>query len=113
QALLTRPNRFLIEDAAIAYAPSLTVLREMTRRRRSQGGDGGSATLLALGNPMLGKETINRATPVPRGDKLVPLPEAEQEVKALRRLYGVSRSKVYIGAEAREEVVKREAGHAR
>ena len=113
QALLTRPDRFLIQDAAIAYAPSLTVLREMTRRRRNQSGDGGSATLLALGNPMLGKEIINRATPVPRGDKLDPLPEAEQEVKALRRLYGTSKSRVYIGAQAREELVKREAGHAR
>jgi len=36
QALLTRANRFLIEDAAIAYAPSLTVLREMTRRRKGE-----------------------------------------------------------------------------
>src|SRR5262249_367824 len=36
----------------------------------------------------------------------------EQEVKALGRLYGASRSKVYIGAEAREDVVKNEACQA-
>ncbi|MFY9553960.1 MAG: CHAT domain-containing tetratricopeptide repeat protein [Blastocatellia bacterium] len=113
QALLTSANRFLIEDAAIAFAPSLTVLREMTRRRKNRGADAASATLLALGNPLLGKETINRAALTLRDEKLDPLPEAEQEVKALRRLYGMSRSKVYIGAEAREDRVKSEAGQAR
>src|SRR5262249_39161335 len=40
QALLTGENRFLIEDAAISYAPSLTVLREMTRRPKDQEGAG-------------------------------------------------------------------------
>ncbi|HXG66014.1 MAG TPA: CHAT domain-containing tetratricopeptide repeat protein [Blastocatellia bacterium] len=112
QALLTGANRFLIEDVAIAYAPSLTALREMTRRRKNQSADAASTTLLALGNPLLGKETINRAALTLRDGKLDPLPEAEQEVKALRRLYGMSRSKVYIGAQAREDRVKREAGQA-
>jgi CHAT domain-containing protein/Tfp pilus assembly protein PilF/ketosteroid isomerase-like protein len=113
QALLTGANRFLIEDAAISYAPSLTVLREMTRRRKKLGADVAPATLLALGNPLIGKATMNRAALVLRDGKLDPLPEAEQEVKALRQLYGVSRSKVYIGAEAREDRLKSEAGQAR
>ena len=112
QALLTSGNRFLIEDAAIAYAPSLTVLREMTRRK-SEGAVAPPATLLALGNPRFGKETINRASPPLRDVQIAPLPEAEQEVKALRRLYGLSHSKVYIGADAREDWVKREAGKVR
>ena len=103
----------MIEDAAITYAPSLTVMREMTRRRKDQGQDAASATLLALGNPLLGKETANRAARTLRDEKLDPLPEAEQEVKALSRLYGMSRSKVYVGAEAREDRVKSEAGRAR
>ncbi|MCI0391144.1 MAG: CHAT domain-containing protein [Acidobacteria bacterium] len=47
-----------------------------------------------------------------RDEKIDPLPESEQEVKALRRLYGKSRSKVYIGAEAREDRVKIEASQA-
>jgi CHAT domain-containing protein len=112
QALVVGANRFLIEEAAIAYAPSLTVLREMTRRRKHAGGDAAPATLLALGNPLLEKETINRAALTLRDGKLGPLPEAEQEVKQLRRLYGISRSKIYIGAEAREDRVKQEAGQA-
>jgi CHAT domain-containing protein len=111
QALLATANRFLIEDCTIAYVPSLTVLHEMTKRRKNN--DAASATLLALGNPLLGKETIDRATLAVRDDKLDPLPEAEQEVRALGQLYGSPRSKVYIGPEAREDRVKSEAGQAR
>jgi len=113
QALLTSANRFLIEDAVIAYAPSLTVLREMTGRRRNPKSDPPSATLLALGNPLLGQVTIERARLGLRDERLEPLPEAEQEVKALEKLYKPARSKVYVGAEAREDRVKAEAGGAR
>ncbi len=112
QSVLTGANRFLIEDAAIAYAPSLTVLREMTKRRKNRNADTSTAALLAVGNPAIGQVTIERAALTLRDEKLVPLPEAEQEVKALKQLYGASRSKVYIGAEAREDRVKREAGQA-
>ena len=113
QALMTSAKRFLIEEAAIAYAPSLTALREMMNRRKNESANPVPTTLLALGNPLLGTETINRASLTLRDGKLDPLPEAEQEVNALRRLYGVSRSKVYIGAEAREDRVKSEAGQAK
>jgi CHAT domain-containing protein/Tfp pilus assembly protein PilF len=113
QALSNGANRFLIEQAAIAYAPSLTALREMTRHRKKQSRPAASATLLAMGNPLLSTQTVNRAALTLRDEKLDPLPEAEQEVKALSRLYGASRSKVYIGADAREDRVKSEAGQAR
>jgi CHAT domain-containing protein len=113
QALLTGANRFLIQDAAITYAPSLTVLREMAKRRKNRGAVSAPATLLALGNPLLGQKTVNLAALALRDEKLDPLPEAEQEVRELRRLYGGSRSKVYIGAWASEDRVKSEAGHAR
>lgn len=111
QALVTSANRFVIEDAAVSYAPSLTVLRETMKRHRNLE-PGAPATLLALGNPQVGQETRRVALTL-RDENLDPLPEAEQEVKALKRLYGVSRSTVYIGAEAREDRVKTEAGRAR
>jgi CHAT domain-containing protein/tetratricopeptide (TPR) repeat protein len=108
QALLTQDGRYVIEKSAVSYAPSLTVLREMkAKHNRRQAEPAGP--LLALGNPALGKETVERAALAMRDDKLDPLPEAELEVKALRRLYGMSRSKVYIGAEAREDRVKTDA----
>ncbi|MBO0725446.1 MAG: tetratricopeptide repeat protein, partial [Blastocatellia bacterium] len=113
QALLTGANRFLIEDAAIAYTPSLTVLRETIKRRKNQSADAALGGLLAFGNPLLGKETIEKASLAMRDENLDPLPEAEQEVKALGQLYGAAHSKVYIGAEAREDRLKAEVAQAR
>lgn len=113
QTLVSSANRFLIEDASIAYAPSLTVLREMTKRRKIEGAHASPPTLLALGNPVVGAETLKKAALTLRDGKLDPLPEAEQEVKALGRLYGSTHSKVYIGAEAREDRVKSEATGAK
>jgi CHAT domain-containing protein len=110
QALLTGANRYVIEQSSISYAPSLTVLREMTKRRENRSD---SLTLLALGNPGRKPVTITRASFVTRDNRADPLPEAEQEVKILRQLYGPTNSKVYVGSEAREDVVKSEASRAR
>jgi CHAT domain-containing protein/tetratricopeptide (TPR) repeat protein len=112
QALVNGAHRFMIEDVAIAYAPSLTVLREMTKRKSVASAHASPRTLLAFGNPLIGTETLKKAALTVRDEKLNPLPEAEQEVKALRRLYGESRSKVYVGADAREDHVKSEASAA-
>jgi CHAT domain-containing protein len=116
QALLGDDNRYLLEEYAISYAPSLTVLREMTRiRQRSRPETRGptTTTLLAMANPALGKETIQRAAVVYRGGSLAPLPEAQREALALKQLYGSDQSEVYTGAEAREDVFKAEAGKFR
>jgi CHAT domain-containing protein len=121
QALVAEDNRYVIESSAVSYVPSLTVLREMEAQRgkhrheRQTGRQAETAgySLLALGNPAIGKETIERATLTMRDEKLNPLPEAEEEVKALGRLYGAARSKIYIGAEAREDRLKAEASQAR
>ena len=57
----------------------------------------GNATgeLLAFGNPSFGPGTIKRVELAFRDEKLVPLPEAEAEVKALGKLYGAN-SRVYV-----------------
>src|SRR6202040_4056427 len=47
QALQPVTGRYLIEDAAISYAPSVTVLREAMRRRPAAGT---APALLAFGN---------------------------------------------------------------
>ena len=105
-------GRFIIEDASITYAPSLTVLREMTKRRLRQTAIHDPATLLAFGNPMSGPQTAQRAGSSLRDGGLDPLPEGAEEVKALARLYGAARSKVYLGADASEDRVTSEAGRA-
>ena len=116
QALLSVDGRYVIERSAVSYAPSLTVLREMkVKRGKHQPGRGpepAGSGLLAVGNPALGKETIDLAALALRDEKLNPLPEAEREVKALSLLYGKSQSKVYIGSEASEDRVKTDAVQA-
>lgn len=111
QALSATPNRFLIEQAAISYAPSLTYLREM--QRKGKPATSAPASLLAIGNPALAQRTMARAELAARDEKLAPLPLAEKEALALTTLYGARQSKVYIGAAALEERFKAEAGDYR
>jgi CHAT domain-containing protein/uncharacterized protein HemY len=109
QALLVANNRYLIEQAAITYAPSLTVYREV-QSRHHRPVEKTASTLLALGNPQLGSETINRAGNSLRNESLSTLPEAEKEVRGLAKLYPTAR--VYVGSEATEDRIKAEAGTA-
>jgi CHAT domain-containing protein len=113
QALQPAAARYLLDDCAIAYAPSLTALREMSKPRGGKKDSAGSPILLAFGNPALGTQTIARARSVLMDEKLDPLPEAERQVNVMKQIYGVAKSRVYIGAEAREERAKAEAGNYR
>jgi CHAT domain-containing protein/Tfp pilus assembly protein PilF len=109
QALQPRTGVHLIEDHTLFYAPSLSVLREIGKQRSSARRNDSHKTLLAFGNPQLTGGPGERL----RGDdaetRFGPLPEAEEEVKTLARLYGTANSQVFIRAEAREAVVKTEA----
>jgi CHAT domain-containing protein/ketosteroid isomerase-like protein len=110
QALVSDAGRYLIEEAAISYAPSLTYLREMSRKRVVEQ-TGARRTLLAIGNPALARQVGARAQFATRGDeKLEPLPLAEKEALALAVLYGAEQTKVYTEAEAMESRFKEEAG---
>jgi CHAT domain-containing protein len=107
QALLSPRNRYLLQDYAIAYAPSLTVLREMIKLRQRKSSE--VPTLLAVGNPALGTDVVERRK-VLMDDPLDPLPDAEKQVQSLSKFYGPRRSRIYVGAAATEERVKAEAG---
>lgn len=111
QALQPAQNRYLIETSAVSYAPSLTALREMTKKNQSK--QTSSANLIAFGNPIVGKETSERIKQVFMGEKLSPLPEAERLVNSLKQMYGAGRSKIYIGADAKEEIAKTETSKYR
>jgi CHAT domain-containing protein/tetratricopeptide (TPR) repeat protein len=113
---LRQNNRYLVENYAIAYAPSLTVLREMMHLRQKNLPPETSSqanTLLAMADPALGTESLARAAIVYRGEKLSSLPETRQEVHALRQLYGALQSEIYTGGDAREDRFKAEAGKFR
>jgi CHAT domain-containing protein/tetratricopeptide (TPR) repeat protein len=114
QALQSSGNRYIIEDHAIAYAPSLTALNEMRKAAaRSTRRPPAPLTILAFANPAISKQTAERVRLANKEAKLDPLPEAENEVRALEKLYGPTRSRVYTGAQAREQNAKAEAGNFR
>jgi CHAT domain-containing protein/Tfp pilus assembly protein PilF len=115
QALNQGEKGYLLEQYAVLYAPSLSVLREMERRANTLRAAHAQATdakptLLAMGNPKLNNGTIATVRFTRRDEPLNPLPEAEKEVNSLRLMYGPASSRVLIGEEAREAVVKAEAG---
>ncbi|MGI8838886.1 MAG: CHAT domain-containing tetratricopeptide repeat protein [Pyrinomonadaceae bacterium] len=102
QAIMTETNHYLIEDYSLYYAPSLTVLREMTKDRVE--GKKQDASLIAFGNPVIGKDDQ-------RKEELCPLPEAETEVSSIAKTFiaktfGPSGNKVLIGREASEKSFK-------
>lgn len=109
QTLQTSNGRYLLEEAAIEYAPSLTVLRDMVKlNKKTIPTNSRPVSLLAIGNPAIGKQTIDRIRTVDKDARLEPLPEAEREVRILGQLYG--NSEVFVGQDAREDRVKAEAG---
>jgi len=111
QALLTESRRYLIEQTAISYCPSLIVLREMIARAKERDKANTESALLALGNPDLGKDTLERATLATRDESLAPLPETETQVRLLSELYGARRSRFLTGRDAREDRFKAEAAN--
>jgi CHAT domain-containing protein/Tfp pilus assembly protein PilF len=114
QALEPAPRHYVIEAHALSFAPSLTALREMSKRSRVSAGEAGApGTLLALGNPALSSQTASEIKEVFMDANLAPLPGAETQVKELARIYGSAHSKIYTGAEATEDRLKSEAPGAR
>jgi CHAT domain-containing protein len=110
QALQSASNRYLLEESALSYAPSLSVLYEMGKRH-GQDKNLSGAMLLAFGNPTFGEAAAERTKVALRGGaRPLPLPDAEKEVKLLGEIYGQKLSRVYTGAEAREGRAKVEAG---
>jgi CHAT domain-containing protein/Tfp pilus assembly protein PilF len=97
QALQSGSRRYLLEDAAVSYAPSVAVLREMRRRRANAGGPP-PAPLLALGDPEVA------------GD-FEPLPGTARQVEVIGRMYGAA-SRVFTGAGATEERLRAAAADA-
>src|SRR5215216_2255257 len=107
QALQPRTGVHLIEDLTLFYAPSLSVMREITKQRSAATHP--LKTLLALGNPQFSGQPSETLLRVNAETGFGPLPETEKEVKTVARLYGTANSHVFIGSEAREGLVKTEA----
>lgn len=91
QALQTNAGRYVLEDYAIRYAPSLSVLTSLANPQQPSK----AASLLAFGNPTM-----------PNEERLAfaPLPEADKEVAAIGKLFGSAQ--VFTGAAATESRFK-------
>jgi CHAT domain-containing protein len=137
QALVSSRNRYLLEDYALFYVPSLSVLYEMRNRaadafyehlsgmgdpdssltNESDGAPNKAASaaapsslvLFAVGNPEL-KHNDRSRTGTNGQVPYAPLPKQEQVMRTLRRIYGSKNSTVLTGQAASEETVKAEAG---
>ncbi len=112
---------FFIEDYAISYAPSASVLDSRLHRKKKTSPMKGQ--LLALGNPHFGKFSgremravsdtsaesirIHLATGGVLAAPLHPLPQSEVEVDSIAKL--LQPSLVYKGADAKEEYFKQNA----
>ncbi len=97
QALMSTRNRYLIEDRALYYAPSLSVLSEMDRSRASQ--HKRPTSIIAFGNPVIGRDEQ-------RNEELCPLPEAATEVTSIAKTLTAVNKKVLIGREASEQTFR-------
>jgi len=109
QALIDGQNKYVVETAAVSYAPSLSVLAEITKRQNKQSAD---ATLLAFGNPAYKTTSLTgekSARPVFMDNTFADLPEAERQVEALSVLYGAKQSVIFTGAKATETEFKKSA----
>jgi CHAT domain-containing protein len=105
QALQSRDGHYLLEDYAISYAPSFSVLKQMSLRKSSQE----PTSLLAFGNPTMPSEIASSIKTTYRGEVLNPLPDAETEVGALKNVWGPTSSRILTGALAQKKVFRSEA----
>lgn len=122
QALIAADGAYVVENHAVSYAPSLSVLVALQRQRRGKETNA-TGDLLAFGNPSQpkkrGGETAETVSPIKENADSVlmsdfaDLPEAEKQVKALSALYAPKRSRVLTGEFAAEGAFKREAANYR
>ena len=112
-ALRTEDDRYLIENHAVSYTPSLTALSAISKlRARPAARRVFPPSLLAFVNPALSPATEARIKSIisgPPAEQAGPAPDAQNEVDELNRLYGERRIAVLVGAGASEDRMKVES----
>lgn len=105
QATQVMANRFLIEDYAIYYTPSLSALKILSAPPRMREMSKAS-TLISLANPSVKRGAVSHLEATQRAGNLEPLPEAEIEVKKIEKLFLNNWSKTFTGEAATESSFK-------
>jgi CHAT domain-containing protein len=112
EALQPVEDRYLLDQASISYAPSLSAWREMSKQPHVAKPTK-SFGLLALANPQPSEEMVQRVELAYKNVKLQPAPEQELEVQRLKTIFGDAQSRIFTGAGASEERARTEAVQAR
>jgi tetratricopeptide (TPR) repeat protein len=111
QALRTEDGRYLIENYAVSYAPSLTALGAISAlRARPRPRRTAPPSLLALINPALSPAMETRIKSILPAEQPGQTPDAQTEADELSKLYGERRVAVLVGPGASEDRMKAEAG---
>ncbi len=110
QALEPADNRYLVEDCAFVYAPSVTSFRDMNKAIAAAEAPARIPTLLAFGNPSLSQETRGRVSLLSKELKFEAQAGVENELRSVSALYAAQQTRVYTGADATEERMKAESG---
>jgi CHAT domain-containing protein/tetratricopeptide (TPR) repeat protein len=108
-------TRYLVEHYEISYMPSATTLKWLATSPVSSAPSEG---LLALGDPDYEKSSGDIAgSRFFPGNSLGiegifdPLPTSREEIKTISKYFPRHRRKLFLGAEAREEILKNSNGH--
>jgi CHAT domain-containing protein/tetratricopeptide (TPR) repeat protein len=111
QALRSEDDHYLIENCAVSYVPSLTALGAISRlRARPRARAKASPALLVFGNPVLSPSTSDRIKSFLPSERPDQLPDAQNEIERLNRLYAERLSVAFTDVMASEERLKAEAG---
>ena len=108
-SLVDDKGRYLIERKTIFYAPSLSFLAWYASHPRTSEA---SEDVLVMANPQLSSQTAQLARAIQRDESMSPLPEAEEEAREIKAMYG-GEATVVIGEEATESFLKRNANRYR
>lgn len=94
QALTTTKGNYFIQEYALYYAPSVSVLNELSLRRPQQSS---KDSLIAFGNPIIERK---------HNEDLHPIPETKTEVAAVAAAVETRMKRVLVGREADEKTFK-------
>ena len=111
EALQSTEDHYLVDSAQVSYAPSLSALREMRKQPSSNGRL--NSLLAAYANPELSKKFTTRFELAYADLKLQPSAEQQEEIKRIAATYGVTTSRLSVGAQANENQIQSDIPRAK
>lgn len=103
QALRTPGGKYVIEQTAVSYAPSITSLAEMHELQQKKA-KAATYDVVALGNSQQPKR---------EGNQFAALPEAERQIDAIGKLYRARGERAFVEDLATKATLMQRAGDAR